>query len=77
LKATLLDVPLAQLVGCVPRPNSSQLRDLVGPDVMLMVDANGGYSVGQARRIARTIGASSLLELGDGEKHGGSFESFE
>ena len=27
------------------------LRELVGPDVQLMVDANGGYRVGQAKRM--------------------------
>jgi L-alanine-DL-glutamate epimerase-like enolase superfamily enzyme len=29
----------------------SRLRELAGPDVAIMVDANGGYTVGQARRI--------------------------
>src|SRR5439155_21537737 len=28
-----------------------QLRSLAGDDVALMVDANGGYTVGQARRV--------------------------
>jgi L-alanine-DL-glutamate epimerase-like enolase superfamily enzyme len=32
-----------------------QLRELAGPDVQLMVDANGGYSIGQARRIGRSL----------------------
>ena len=32
-----------------------QLRDLVGDDVVLMVDANGGYSPGQARRMGHAL----------------------
>ncbi len=32
---------------------ASLLRDLVGPDIDLMVDANGGYTAGQAARIGR------------------------
>ncbi len=32
-----------------------QLRELAGPDVELMVDANGGYSIGQARRVGRQL----------------------
>ena len=36
-----------------------QLRDLAGPDVDVMVDANGGYTTGQARRIG-----AALDELG-------------
>ncbi|OBI97784.1 enolase C-terminal domain-like protein [Mycobacterium asiaticum] len=36
-----------------------QLRDLAGDGVALMVDANGGYSVGQARRVG-----AALDELG-------------
>lgn len=36
-----------------------QLRDLAGDDVALMVDANGGYTVGQARRVG-----AALDELG-------------
>ena len=32
-----------------------QLRDLAGDDVELMVDANGGYTVGQARRIGAAL----------------------
>ncbi|CAM3068164.1 mandelate racemase [Mycobacterium intermedium] len=36
-----------------------QLRDLAGDDVTLMVDANGGYTVGQARRVG-----AALDELG-------------
>jgi L-alanine-DL-glutamate epimerase-like enolase superfamily enzyme len=30
---------------------TARLRELAGPDVQIMVDANGGYTVGQARRI--------------------------
>jgi L-alanine-DL-glutamate epimerase-like enolase superfamily enzyme len=37
----------------------AQLRELAGPDVGLMVDANGGYRVGQARRVG-----AALDELG-------------
>jgi L-alanine-DL-glutamate epimerase-like enolase superfamily enzyme len=36
-----------------------QLRELAGDDVDLMVDANGGYSIGQARRVG-----AALDELG-------------
>ncbi|HEX4019149.1 MAG TPA: enolase C-terminal domain-like protein [Frankiaceae bacterium] len=36
-----------------------QLREIAGPDVQLMVDANGGYTSGQARRVG-----SALDELG-------------
>lgn len=36
-----------------------QLRDFAGSDVQLMVDANGGYSTGQARRVG-----AELDELG-------------
>lgn len=36
-----------------------QLRELAGGDVDLMVDANGGYSIGQARRVG-----AALDELG-------------
>lgn len=32
-----------------------QLRELAGDDVDLMVDANGGYTVGQARRIGAAL----------------------
>jgi len=32
-----------------------RLRELAGPDVQLMVDANGGYSIGQARRIGQLL----------------------
>jgi L-alanine-DL-glutamate epimerase-like enolase superfamily enzyme len=31
------------------------LRELAGPDVGLMADANGGYSIGQARRIGHQL----------------------
>ena len=31
------------------------LRELAGPDVELMADANGGYSIGQARRIGAQL----------------------
>jgi L-alanine-DL-glutamate epimerase-like enolase superfamily enzyme len=32
-----------------------QLRNLAGPDVDLMVDANGGYTAGQAKRVGRAL----------------------
>ncbi|HEU5268443.1 MAG TPA: enolase C-terminal domain-like protein, partial [Jatrophihabitans sp.] len=32
-----------------------RLRELAGPDVQLMVDANGGYSIGQARRVGELL----------------------
>lgn len=32
-----------------------QLRDLAGPQVQLMVDANGGYTIGQARRVGAVL----------------------
>lgn len=32
-----------------------QLAQLAGPDVELMVDANGGYTVGQARRVGHAL----------------------
>ncbi len=32
-----------------------QARDVVGPDVELFVDANGGYTVGQAVRVGRAL----------------------
>ena len=32
-----------------------QLAELAGPDVELMADANGGYSIGQARRIGHQL----------------------
>ena len=32
-----------------------QLRELAGPDVELMVDANGGYTPGQARRVGAPL----------------------
>jgi L-alanine-DL-glutamate epimerase-like enolase superfamily enzyme len=32
-----------------------QVRDTVGEDVEVFVDANGGYSVGQARHVARAL----------------------
>jgi L-alanine-DL-glutamate epimerase-like enolase superfamily enzyme len=32
-----------------------QLRDLTGDDVQLMVDANGGYSIGQAGRVGAAL----------------------
>ena len=32
-----------------------RLRDLAGPDVELMVDANGGYTIGQARRVGAVL----------------------
>ena len=32
-----------------------QARDVVGPDVELFVDANGGYTVGQAVRVGRCL----------------------
>jgi L-alanine-DL-glutamate epimerase-like enolase superfamily enzyme len=35
----------------------SRLRELAGDDAELMVDANGGYTVGQARRIGRFLDA--------------------
>ncbi|MGB7819250.1 MAG: enolase C-terminal domain-like protein [Ornithinibacter sp.] len=34
-----------------------QARDVIGPDVELFVDANGGYTVGQAVRVGRTLDA--------------------
>ena len=37
-----------------PRPRQ-HLRDLAGPGVELMVDANGGYTVGQARRVGAAL----------------------
>ncbi|MGZ4438154.1 MAG: enolase C-terminal domain-like protein [Nocardioidaceae bacterium] len=33
----------------------SRLRELAGDDVALMVDANGGYTPGQARRVGRIL----------------------
>jgi L-alanine-DL-glutamate epimerase-like enolase superfamily enzyme len=33
----------------------SRLRELAGDDAALMVDANGGYSPGQARRVGRVL----------------------
>jgi L-alanine-DL-glutamate epimerase-like enolase superfamily enzyme len=33
----------------------ARLRQLAGDDTQLMVDANGGYTVGQARRIGRAL----------------------
>jgi len=33
----------------------SRLRELAGDDAQLMVDANGGYSPGQARRVGRVL----------------------
>jgi L-alanine-DL-glutamate epimerase-like enolase superfamily enzyme len=33
----------------------AQLREFAGPDVQLMVDANGGYSVGTATRVGRAL----------------------
>lgn len=33
----------------------AQARDVVGPDVELYVDANGGYTVGQAMRVAAQL----------------------
>jgi len=32
-----------------------RLRELAGPQVGLMVDANGGYSIGQARRVGQVL----------------------
>ncbi|GGL93067.1 enolase C-terminal domain-like protein [Nakamurella endophytica] len=32
-----------------------RLRELVGPGVQIMVDANGGYTVGQARRVGAAL----------------------
>ena len=37
-----------------------QLRDLAGPDVELMVDANGAYSTGQARRVGTELDQLSV-----------------
>lgn len=43
--------------GDVPRDldRIHQLRELAGPGVELMVDANGGYTPGQAVRVGRTL----------------------
>ena len=38
-----------------------QLRDLAGDDVQLMVDANGGYSIGQARRVGAALDALGVV----------------
>jgi L-alanine-DL-glutamate epimerase-like enolase superfamily enzyme len=42
---------------CVPRDieRMSQVRDLIGPDVELFVDANGGYTAKQAIRVMRAV----------------------
>ena len=40
-------------------PGSAELRELAGAEAQLMVDANGGYSAGQARRVG-----AALDELG-------------
>jgi L-alanine-DL-glutamate epimerase-like enolase superfamily enzyme len=34
----------------------AQAREIIGPDTELYVDANGGYSAGQARRVASRLG---------------------
>jgi L-alanine-DL-glutamate epimerase-like enolase superfamily enzyme len=43
--------------SCVDRDldRVGQLRELAGPDVRLMADANGAYSVGQARRVGAAL----------------------
>jgi len=38
-----------------------QLRKFAGPDVALMVDANGGYTVGQARRVGRELDRAGVV----------------
>ena len=38
-----------------PRPRQRASRELAGPGVELMVDANGGYTVGQARRVGAAL----------------------
>lgn len=38
-----------------------QLREAAGPEVALMVDANGGYSRGQARRVGAVLDAFGVV----------------
>ena len=38
-----------------------QLRDLAGDEVQLMVDANGGYSIAQARRVGAVLDALGVV----------------
>jgi L-alanine-DL-glutamate epimerase-like enolase superfamily enzyme len=55
---TLMKMKIGESWGaCVERDlqRVAQLRDLAGPDVRVMVDANGGYSVGQARRVGAAL----------------------
>src|SRR5271165_5518206 len=40
-----------------PRPRGQLAREVIGPDIELYVDANGGYCVGQAVRMADELGA--------------------
>jgi L-alanine-DL-glutamate epimerase-like enolase superfamily enzyme len=54
----LMKIKIGERWGhCVERDlqRVEQLRDLAGPDVRLMADANGGYSVGQARRVGAAL----------------------
>jgi L-alanine-DL-glutamate epimerase-like enolase superfamily enzyme len=54
----LMKIKIGQDWGrCVDRDldRVGQLRELAGPDVQLMVDANGGYSIAQARRIGAAL----------------------
>ncbi len=39
---------------------TSQARDVVGPDVAVFVDANGGYTVGQAVRVGQELDALAV-----------------
>jgi L-alanine-DL-glutamate epimerase-like enolase superfamily enzyme len=55
---TSMKIKIGEAWGsCVERDlqRVGSFRELAGPDVRLMVDANGGYSVGQARRVGAAL----------------------
>lgn len=67
--ARLLGLPLHRLLGSVhdevPVYGMAQAREVVGPDVELFVDANGGYDRKQAIRVIRAAAECDLRWFDD------------
>ncbi len=60
----LMKIKIGQHWGTDPDRDLARvrrLRELAGPDVQLMVDANGGYSIGQARRIGHRLDDDGVI----------------
>ena len=58
LGCTAMKIKIGQAWGtCIDRDlgRAYRLRELAGPAVEIMVDANGGYTVGQARRVGAAL----------------------